>query len=65
MKIPAFVLGIAILLPDACLSGELRAAKLLAPLHDQSAIDAVPGVPLPVGWARDTCSSPRPGCDPP
>ncbi len=39
MKIPAFVLGIAILLPDACLSGELRAAKLLAPLHDQSAID--------------------------
>ena len=39
MKISVPLLAVAILTPAICLSGELRPAKLLAPLHDQSAID--------------------------
>lgn len=38
MKTSSLVLILAILLPSTCISGELRPAKLLAPLHDQSAI---------------------------
>ena len=39
MKISASILAIAMLTSTVCLSGEPRPEKLLAPLHDQSAID--------------------------
>ena len=39
MKISASVFSLAILIPTVCLSGELRPSKILAPLHDQTAID--------------------------
>ena len=39
MKTSALILSIAVLIPSACISGELRPAKVLSPLRDQSAID--------------------------
>jgi len=39
MKLSASVFPLAILIPTVCLSGDLRPSKILAPLHDQSAID--------------------------
>ena len=39
MKISALILSLAILMPSACISGELRPTKLVLPLRDQSAID--------------------------
>ena len=39
MKIPVSIFYLAILIPTVCLSGELRPSQILAPLHDQTAID--------------------------
>ena len=39
MKISAYLVLIGMLIPTICHGGELRPAKLIAPLNDQSAID--------------------------
>ena len=39
MKTSAFILSLTTLIPNTCISGELRPANLVSPLRDQSAID--------------------------